>query len=59
VLECLVRKQLQIPVLQLGLPDEFVEHGDPALLLKECGLDRDGLLRSIQHFMDRPVPVHS
>jgi 1-deoxy-D-xylulose-5-phosphate synthase len=54
-----VRKQLQIPVLQLGLPDEFVEHGDPALLLKECGLDRDGLLRSIQHFMDRWIPAHS
>jgi len=59
VLEYLVRKQLQIPVLQLGLPDEFVEHGDPALLLRECGLDCDGLLRSIQHFMDRSVPAHS
>jgi 1-deoxy-D-xylulose-5-phosphate synthase len=59
VLECLARHQLQIPVLQLGLPDEFVEHGDPALLLKECGLDRDGLLRSIQQFSGRSVPVHS
>jgi len=59
VLECLVRKQLQIPVLQLGLPDEFVEHGDPGVLLKECGLDRDGLLRSIQHFTDRWIPAHS
>jgi 1-deoxy-D-xylulose-5-phosphate synthase len=58
VLECLARHGLQIPVLQLGLPDEFIEHGDPALLLKECGLDRDGLLRSIQQFLGEPVPVH-
>ena len=50
VLECLARHQIRVPVLQLGLPDRFVEHGDPALLLKECGLDRDGLVRSIQAF---------
>ncbi len=53
VLECLARRQIQVPVLQLGLPDRFVEHGDPALLLKECGLDRDGLLRAIQAFIHR------
>jgi 1-deoxy-D-xylulose-5-phosphate synthase len=50
VLECLARGQIPVPVLQLGLPDRFVEHGDPAALLKECGLDRDGLVRSIQAF---------
>jgi 1-deoxy-D-xylulose-5-phosphate synthase len=53
VLECLARRQIQLPVLQLGLPDRFVEHGDPALLLKQCGLDRDGLLGSIQAFVHR------
>ena len=34
---------LQRPVLQLGLPDRFIDHGDPARLLKECGLDADGI----------------
>jgi 1-deoxy-D-xylulose-5-phosphate synthase len=48
VLECLARQNVQIPVLQLGLPDRFVEHGDPGLLLKECGLDADGLLQAIR-----------
>ena len=28
-----------VPLLQLGLPDAFVDHGDPAQLLAECGLD--------------------
>jgi 1-deoxy-D-xylulose-5-phosphate synthase len=36
------------PLLQLGLPDRFVSHGDPALLLKECGLDRDGILAAVR-----------
>ncbi len=37
-------------VLNLGLPDRFVEHGDPKELLAECGLDAEGIRRSIlQH----------
>jgi 1-deoxy-D-xylulose-5-phosphate synthase len=50
VLESLARAGIEVPVLQLGMPDRFVAHGDPALLLKECGLDKDGLLRSIREF---------
>jgi 1-deoxy-D-xylulose-5-phosphate synthase len=50
VLECLTRAGIEIPVLQIGMPDRFVTHGDPAPLLKECGLDKDGLLRSIREF---------
>jgi len=34
-------------VLQLGLPDRFVDHGDPVRLLKECGLDSEGIHASI------------
>ncbi len=36
-----------VPVLALGLPDEFVEHGDPARLLALHGLDAAGIERSI------------
>ncbi|WP_026434136.1 1-deoxy-D-xylulose-5-phosphate synthase [Paracidovorax oryzae] len=35
------------PVLQLGLPDMFIEHGDPARLLALQGLDAEGIVRSI------------
>jgi len=48
VLEALAAADLAVPVLQLGLPDRFVDHGDPALLLKECGLDRAGIAASIR-----------
>jgi len=35
------------PLLQLGLPDQFIEHGDPAKLLALQGLDAAGIERSI------------
>ncbi|MEO5658965.1 MAG: 1-deoxy-D-xylulose-5-phosphate synthase, partial [Polaromonas sp.] len=39
------------PLLQLGLKDEFIEHGDPALLLALQGLDAAGMEASIRaHF---------
>ncbi|OYY94273.1 MAG: 1-deoxy-D-xylulose-5-phosphate synthase [Hydrogenophilales bacterium 28-61-23] len=40
-----------LPILHLGLPDRFVEHGDPAVLLTRCGLDAAGLLASIKKFL--------
>jgi 1-deoxy-D-xylulose-5-phosphate synthase len=55
VLECLAAAGLSVPVLQLGLPDKFVEHGDPARLLALCGLDAAGIEASIlQRFGSRP-----
>ncbi|RZJ52928.1 MAG: 1-deoxy-D-xylulose-5-phosphate synthase, partial [Acidovorax sp.] len=36
------------PVLQLGLPDVFIEHGDPAKLLALQGLDAAGIERAIR-----------
>ena len=44
------------PVLALGLPDEFVEHGDPQKLLAMLGLDAAGIERSIvERFGRGPV----
>jgi 1-deoxy-D-xylulose-5-phosphate synthase len=55
VLECLMAHGVALPVLQLGLPDQFVEHGDPAQLLALCGLDAAGIEKSIvQRFGVRP-----
>jgi 1-deoxy-D-xylulose-5-phosphate synthase len=35
------------PLLQLGLPDRFIEHGDPVKLMALQGLDAPGIERSI------------
>ena len=47
-LEALAAHGLEVPTLQLGLPDEFIEHGDPARLLALNGLDTEGIIRSIR-----------
>jgi 1-deoxy-D-xylulose-5-phosphate synthase len=52
VLEALQAEGILIPVLQLGLPDEFIEHGDPGKLLSLQGLDAAGIEASIRARFD-------
>jgi 1-deoxy-D-xylulose-5-phosphate synthase len=47
VAEALAELGIVVPVLHLGLPDKFIDHGDPALLLSKCGLDAKGIAASI------------
>ena len=47
-LEAIAALGLAKPVLQLGLPDRFVDHGDPGLLLGLEGLDGAGIERSVR-----------
>jgi len=47
VMEALQAAGLNRPVLQLGLPDEFSTHGDPAKLLAMLGLDAAGMSAAI------------
>lgn len=57
VSEALQEAGLIRPMLQLGLPDRFIEHGDPAKLLAGIGLDASGIERSIRerfgHLLDQ------
>jgi 1-deoxy-D-xylulose-5-phosphate synthase len=48
VLEALQKSAIRVPVLQLGLPDRFIDQGDPAVQLAAAGLDRDGIVKSIR-----------
>jgi 1-deoxy-D-xylulose-5-phosphate synthase len=48
VAECVAAAGLAVPMLQLGLPDQFIEHGDPSKLLSMLGLDAAGIEQSIQ-----------
>jgi len=57
VLEALAAAGLAKPLLQLGLPDQFIEHGDPAKLLAMLGLDASGIEASVrQRFV---LPQHT
>jgi len=48
VCEALNAAGVVLPVLQLGVPDVFTEHGDPARLLAQLGLDASGIERSVR-----------
>jgi len=58
VCEALQAAGLTLPVLQLGLKDAFIEHGDPAKLLALQGLDAPGIQAAIaRHFGGLLAPV--
>jgi 1-deoxy-D-xylulose-5-phosphate synthase len=48
VAEALAAEGIDTPIAMLGLPDHFVEHGDPQALLADCGLDAAGIARSVR-----------
>ena len=48
VLEALQQLEMPKPVLVLGVPDVFTEHGDPGKLLSELGLDAAGIEASVR-----------
>ncbi len=55
VMEALQAAGLNLPVLQLGLPDVFIDHGDPGKLLAGQGLDAAGILQSVTTRFPTPV----
>ena len=58
VCEALSAAGLCLPVLQLGLPDVFIEHGDPAKLLALQGLDAQGIEQAVrQRFAPSLLPT--
>ncbi|MGI4719345.1 MAG: 1-deoxy-D-xylulose-5-phosphate synthase [Janthinobacterium lividum] len=48
VMEALAAAGIAKPVLNLGLPDKFIDQGDPAALLASVGLDAKGIAASIR-----------
>jgi 1-deoxy-D-xylulose-5-phosphate synthase len=48
VAEALAAGGIAVPVLTLGLPDHFVEHGDSQQLLVDCELDGEGIARAVR-----------
>ncbi len=48
VLEALQKHGRKTPVLQLGLPDRFIDQGDPGIQLADAGLNKDGIVKAIR-----------
>ena len=50
--ELLAQSHKVIPIINLGLPDQYIEHGQSAEQLQLCGLDVDGIRKSILEIID-------
>ena len=48
--ELLAAEQVLIPLLHLGIPDRFIEHGSREECLQAAGLDADSLYGAVQHW---------
>ena len=63
--ECLASHDIEIPIINLGLPDDFIEHGQREELLTDCGLSSQGIITVADDFFlkhacqNRPVKVNS
>jgi len=58
--EFLATEHALIPVLNLGLPDRFQEHGTREELLAEAGLTPDAIIRAVQAFLHHePLAKHA
>ncbi|MBV8625313.1 MAG: 1-deoxy-D-xylulose-5-phosphate synthase [Herbaspirillum sp.] len=56
VSEALAAAGINKPVLHLGLPDRFIDHGDAHQLLAQCGLDASGIAESIVQRFGKDQP---
>ncbi|MBI1425557.1 MAG: 1-deoxy-D-xylulose-5-phosphate synthase [Gammaproteobacteria bacterium] len=49
--EFLAQANLATPVINLGLPDSFLPHGEREAILADVGLSADGIIRQVDAFM--------
>ncbi|HEV7616733.1 MAG TPA: 1-deoxy-D-xylulose-5-phosphate synthase [Burkholderiaceae bacterium] len=56
VAEALAAAGIVKPLLHLGLPDKFIDHGDAAQLLAMCGLDGAGIVASVRQRFGKGEP---
>ena len=57
--ECLARLGVASPVLNLGIPDRFIEHGSREQCLSAAGLDHESVLRAIRTWLGETTRFHA
>ncbi len=54
VARALEQAGINVPLLRLGLPDHFIDHGDSTVLLAEVGLDSAGIIHNVMKKLNMP-----
>jgi 1-deoxy-D-xylulose-5-phosphate synthase len=57
VLESLNAQEIDVPVVRVGWPDEFIEHGKPEALRAKYGLTAEAALERVHPLLRKPVAV--
>ena len=57
VLECLSAEEIETPVVRVGWPDQFIEHGKPEALRAKYGLTAESALQRVRPHLKRAVGV--
>ncbi|MGD8977024.1 MAG: 1-deoxy-D-xylulose-5-phosphate synthase [Gammaproteobacteria bacterium] len=55
--ELLATRGLPVPILNLGIPDRFIEHGSREQCLAAAGLDLDSVLSAIRAWRGEPAGI--
>ena len=55
--ESLQSQDINLPVLNIGLPNYYGEHGERNELLADCKLDLDGIRQQIDQYLVKIKPV--
>jgi 1-deoxy-D-xylulose-5-phosphate synthase len=58
VAECLAAHGLSLPILHLGLPDAYLEHGSREEVLSQAGLDLPGIRQAIRGRFPQAVALN-
>jgi len=58
VAECLAAHGMNLPILHLGLPDAYLEHGSREQVLSEAGLDLPGIRQAIRARFPQAVALN-
>jgi 1-deoxy-D-xylulose-5-phosphate synthase len=57
VLECLNEQEIDVPVVRVGWPDQFIEHGKVESLREKYGLTAEGALVRVRPLLKKAVGV--
>jgi len=57
VLECLNEQEIDVPVVRIGWPDQFIEHGKVESLREKYGLTAEAALERVRPLLGKPVGV--
>jgi len=48
-----------LAIKRIGIPDEFIEHGPRKILLKELGLDKEGIYKTVRNMLETEKKISS